>query len=203
MFPGRYFAPRYFPVRYFASVGATVSTLVVRELPVVVKARILDQHTCPFYIVKLEFETSTSYLSETQQVTFESNVYQEGAIRVGSFSWEATGQQVGTIGLLNENNAATALVLNNTVQDVPISIYLVYSTGPSTTTDPILVVKGVMSGSSLGPEISIIGVLTSKAETEFAPQDFYTIEEGYNWLPPTGTVVTWAGEKYVLVGVNL
>ncbi len=176
---------------------------VQRTVPANVQTEIVKQQTQPFHIVKIEFDTATSYLSETQAVTFETNVYQEGAISVRSFSWGPDGTQVGSIALLNENDAATALVLNNIVQDVPISIYKVYSTGPSTNTDPVLIVKGVMSGSNIQPSQSVLGVITSTAETEFAPRDFYTIEEGFNWLPPTGTVVQWNGEKYVLVGIEL
>jgi len=173
---------------------------VKRVVDSAVLTEITSQHTVPFYIVKIEFATATSFLSETQEVTFETNVYTEGAIKVGSFRWSPDGVQAGSIKLLNENDAATALVLNNLIQDTPVSIYKVYSTGPSTNTPPLLVVTGVLSGSRITPEESTIGVLTSTADTEHAPRDFFTIEEGFNHLPPTGTVVTWAGEKYVLQG---
>ena len=177
-------------------------TTVKRSIPTNVETVLDDQQTQPFHIVKMEFASATSYLSESQQVTFEGNIYSEGAIAVRSFTWGPDGTQAGAIALLNENDAATALVLNNTVQDVPVSIYKVYSTGPSTNTDPVLMVKGVMSGSNIQPSQSIIGVITSSAETEFAPREFYTIAEGFNWLPPTGTVVQWGGEKYVLSGIE-
>lgn len=176
---------------------------VQRTIPANVQTEMVKQQTRPFFIVKIEFESATSYLSEAQAVTFESNAYLEGAIKVRSFTWTPNGTQEGSIALLNENDAATALVLNNVIQDVPISIYKVYSTGPSTNTDPVLLIKGVMNGSDIRPAYSVLGVLTSTAETEFAPRSFYTIEEGFNWLPPVGTVVQWNGEKYVLEGIEL
>ena len=173
---------------------------IKRTIPADVETEVVKQHTVPFFIVKMEFVAATSYMSEAQTVTFETNVYLEGAIKVGTFSWSPDGVQKGSVELLNENNAATALVLNNTVQDVPVTIYQVYSLTPTTNTTPVLYSKGVLSGSNIRPEKSVLGVLTSKAETDFAPRDFFTIEEGFNWLPPTGTVVTWADEKYVLEG---
>jgi len=164
---------------------------VQRTIDSSTQTEIAKQHTVPFFIVKMEFEGATSYLSEAQQVTFETFDYLEGAIKVGTFKWSPNGVQTGSIELLNEHNAAAALVLNNDVQDVPVTIYQVYSTGPTTNSTPEVYSKGVLSGSNIGPSKSVLDVLTSAAETEFAPRDFFTIEEGFNWLVPTGTVVTW------------
>jgi hypothetical protein len=177
-------------------------TIVQRTIPSNLEAVLGDQHTEPFNIVKIEFEAATQYLSESREVTFETNEYLEGAITVGKFRWGPDGTQSGTISLLNENNAASALILSNTIQDIPITIYEVYATGPSSNSDPTIVVTGVMSGSSLNPKEAVVQVLTSKGDTEFVPSAFYTIEEGYNWLPPVGTVVQWNGEKYVLQGIE-
>lgn len=175
---------------------------VKRTLPANVLAVIDDQHTEPFHIVKIEFANATKYLSETQEVVFEGNTYVEGAIQVGSFRWGPDGTQSGAIRLLNENNAASALVLNDKVDDVVVTIYKVYSTGPATNTDPVVYVVGVLDGSALSPKEAVLKVVTSKADTEFVPNEFYTIEEGFNHLPPSGTVVQWANEKYVLQGLE-
>lgn len=171
---------------------------VQRTVPANTQAVLTDQHTRPFFIVKIEFPGTTGYYSESQEVTFETNTYIEGAIRVGSFQWTGEGTQEGQIAFLNENDAATALVLNNQIQDTPISIYKTYSTSPTTNTDPVFMAKGVLSGSTISPKETIVGVLTSKAQTEFVPREFFTVEEGFNWLPAVGTVVTWNNEKYVL-----
>jgi len=204
MFPARYFPVRYFAARYFTSGGSTGldSVVVSRELPADVLAVVGQQNTQPFHIVKIEFSSGIQYLSEAQSVTFENNTYREGAVKVGSFVWGPDGRQFGNIGLLNENDVAAALMLSNVIQDIPISIYLVYSTGTSTNTTPVFLISGVLSGSNIGASVSSVGVLTSKAGTEFAPRDFYTVEEGFNHLPPTGTVVQWAGEKFVLQGLR-
>jgi hypothetical protein len=79
---------------------------------------------------------------------------------------------------------------------------LVYATGPASNTDPVLYSRGVLSGAVLSPVAATLQVVTSKARTEFVPNQFYTIEEGFNHLPPQGIVVQWAGEKYVLEGLD-
>lgn len=176
-------------------------TTVKRTLPGDVETEIAEQQTVPFYLVKIEFASGTGYYSESYEVTFETNVYIEGGVRIGSFSWTPDGGQRGTIALQNENDAATALVLNNVVQDVPVTIYQTYKTSGGNTT-PVIYSRGVLNGSQITPKESVLGVLTSAAATEFAPRDFFTQEEGYNWLPADGTVVQWNNEKYVLVAEN-
>ena len=175
---------------------------VQRAIPGNLAAVLRDTQTQPFNIVKIEFAGGTQYLSETLAVNFEGNDYLEGAIEVRPFRWGPDGTQSGSIALLNENNVASALVLGNVIQDVPITIYEVYKTGPSSNSDPTIVVTGVLSGSSIAPKEALVGVLTSKGGTEYVPSAFYTIEEGYNWLPPVGTIVQWNGEKYVLQGIE-
>lgn len=175
-------------------------TTVRRNLPGDLGTVIAEQQTTPFFIVKIEFPTGTGYYSESWEVDFEGNTYIEGAIRLEKFNWTGDSVQSGRIALLNENDAATALVLNNTIQETPITIYQVYRRAVGTYTTPLIYARGVLSGANISPKESVIGVLTSRAETQFVPTAYFTSEEGYSALPPSGTVVQWNGEKYVLEG---
>ena len=171
-----------------------------RTLPGNVSTEIDNQHTKPFYIVKMEFAGGTQYRSEAQQVSYGGQTYLAGNVKVGQFSHNSDAGQSGSISLLNENDYAADLGLDETVQDVPIEIYLVYSTGPSTNTDPVLYVRGYLSGATITPAETTFAVMTSRATTEFVPSKFHTIEEGFNWLPPSGLIVQWNGEKYMIEG---
>lgn len=174
-------------------------TLIERSLPSDVTDEIDNQHTLPFYIVKIEFASGDGFFSESYEVDFGGDTYIEGGIKINSFRWTAEGGQSGSVALQNENDAATALVLNNVIQDTPITIYQVYKT-PGGNTTPVIYSIGVVSGSLITPKESVLGVLTSAALTEHAPRDHYTQEDGFNWLPAVGTVVQWNNEKYVLTG---
>lgn len=177
-------------------------TTIQRDLPSDVQDEIVETHTKPFFIVKIEFAGGTQYLSEAQEVTHEGDDYLTGGVKVNQFRWTPEGGQSGSISLLNENNAAAALILNNAIDDVMVTIYKCYALTSTTNTTPVISSMGVLNGSRLTPMDAMLPVVTSKASTEYVPNKFYTVAEGYNWLPPEGTVVQWAGEKYVLQGID-
>ena len=101
---------------------------ISRVLPADAQTEIAIDFTRPVYLVEMLFPSGTLYLSTGPQITYNSNIYQEGQVSVGSFSWNSDGTQTGEITLSNENNAASALILGNTVNDVVINIYKTYLT---------------------------------------------------------------------------
>lgn len=154
--------------------------------------------TRPVYLVKMLFPGTPTYLSTGPQITYDSNVYQEGQVSVGSFRWNPDGSQQGNIVLSNENNAASALILNGTVNDIEIEIFKTYLIAGGGNSDPYLYVKGVMDGSDVGPDRAAVGILSTSAQTGFVPNRYYTIAEGFNWLPIEGEKITWGDEVFIL-----
>ena len=171
---------------------------VKRNLPANAVTQTEIDFTRPVYLVKMEFPAGTQYLSTGPQITFDSNVYQEGQVQVGSFRWNADGSQQGDIILFNENNAASALILNGTVNDVSIEIYKTYLIAGGGNSDPYLYVKGSMDGSNVEPDRAVVGVLSTSAQTGFLPNRYFTAAEGFNWLPVSGEKITWGDEVFVL-----
>lgn len=175
-----------------------MSNQVVRNLPAEVQTEIAIDFTRPVFLVKLEFVSGTQYLSSGPQITLDGNVYSQGQVSVGTFEWNSDGAQRGTIILSNENNAAAALILGNNVNDVTIEIFQTYLIAGGGNTDPQLYVRGSMDGSNIGASRSTIKVLSTNAQTGFAPSRYFTADEGFNWLPIDGEVITWNGEVFQL-----
>lgn len=171
---------------------------VKRNLPANAITETEIDFTRPVYLVKMLFPAGTQYLSTGPQITFDSEVYQEGQVSVGSFRWNPDGSQQGTIVLSNEANAASALILNGTVNDVEIEIYKTYLIAAGGNSDPYLYVKGVMDGSNVEPDRAVVGVLSTTAQTGFLPNRYYTVNEGFNWLPIEGEKITWGEEVFIL-----
>lgn len=99
---------------------------VVRNLATDTQAEIIKQHTRPVNLVVLHFVTGAAYLSETRSIDWGGHTYLESAVRVGAFTWTSDGEQTGTLMLINENSSASAIVLNNAIQGVAVSIYQTY-----------------------------------------------------------------------------
>lgn len=171
---------------------------ITRDLPAGVLTEIAIDFTRPVYLVKMFFPTATVFMSSGPQITFSSDIYIEGQVSVGSFTWNADGSQQGDILLSNENNAASALILNGTPNDVPIEIFQTYLIAGGGNTTPKFYVAGVMNGSSIGESSSIINVLSTTAQFGFVPGRYHTVMEGFNWLPIDGEVITWGDEVFVL-----
>lgn len=171
---------------------------IKRFLPANAVTETAIDFTRPVYLVKMLFPGDPTYLSTGPQITFDSNVYQEGQVKVNSFRWNPDGSQQGNIELSNENNAASALILNGTVNDIEIEIYKTYLIAAGGNSDPYLYVKGVMDGSNVEPDRAVVGVLSTTAQTGFLPNRYYTISEGFNWLPIEGEKITWGEEVFIL-----
>jgi len=171
---------------------------VIRRLDSTTLTEIDTNHTKPVYLVKMMFTEGEYYVSSGKAITFEGNVYVSGQVNVGTFRWSNPGQQEGDIELFNENNSASALVLNNKVSDVPIEIYKTYVKSDDSNTTPVLLVKGVMDEPVITPYSAKINVLSSRSLTEFIPRRYYTVSEGFNFLPSDGQVINWNNERFVL-----
>ena len=154
--------------------------------------------TRPVHLVKMEFPSATSYMSTGPQITFDSNVYLEGQVNVGTFTWSSDGIQKGKINIHNENNVAAGLILNEGVNDISISIYLTYMIVGGSNSTPELLVSGVMDGGDLTAESLSISVVSTKSSAQYIPNRYYTEAENFRHLPVDGSVITWGGEKFTL-----
>ena len=171
---------------------------VTRGLPAPVLTEIAIDFTRPVYLVKMFFPVATVWVSSGIQITFDGDIYIEGQVSVGTFQWTSDGVQTGQITLSNEANAASALILGGTVNDIDIEIYKTYLIAAGGNTAPELYVRGVMDGASIEPSRSKIMVVSTTARQAFLPNRYHTVAEGFNWLPVDGEVITWGNEVFLL-----
>lgn len=171
---------------------------IKRDLPQAVVDETAIDFTRPVFLVKMLFPAQTRWVSSGPQITFDSDIYIEGQVSVGSFQWDADGSQRGSIILSNEANAASALVLSGTVNDIEVEIFKTYLIAGGGNTAPQFYVKGSLDGASVGAKESVIQVVTTTAGTAFIPNRYHTPSEGFNWLPVDGEVITWGGESFEL-----
>ena len=171
---------------------------IQRSLPAAVLTEIAIDFTRPVYLVKMLFPAATVYLSTGPQITFNSDLYIEGQVSVGTVEWTADGAQSGTLTLSNEGNAASALMLAGTVNDVIVEVYKTYLIAAGGNTDPQLYIKGSMDGAEIGASSSTVRIMSTTGQTAFVPNRYHTASEGFNWLPIDGETIVWGEEVFVL-----
>lgn len=171
---------------------------VRRGLPPAAVAEIAIDYTRPVFLVKMLIPGQTRYVSTNIQITFEGNNYIEGQVSVGNFQWTSDGVQTGQMTLSNEANAASALILGSTLNDIDVEIYKTYLINGGGNTHPVLYVKGVMDGASIEPSSSKVTIVSTTARQAFLPNRYHTAAEGFSWLPVDGEVITWGNEVFLL-----
>lgn len=172
--------------------------MVARDLTAGVLTELAIDFTRPVYLVKMLFPSATRYVSTGVQITFDSDIYIEGQVTVKTFQWTSDGVQTGSILLSNENDAASALVLGSTVNDIEIEIYKTYLINGGGNTTPVLYVRGVMDGADIGAASTKITVVSTTARAAFLPNRYHTAAEGFSWLPVEGEVIMWGTEVFYL-----
>ena len=170
-----------------------------------VAAEVAKTHTRPVNLVRIDFTTSTVFLSEEGELTHDFGLgegpvtFLDGAVTVGSFSWNTEGEQVGKLMLLNEKSSASDLALeSDTTAGSEVTIYQTYIKADGSHTIPEIMVTGVLDGCEIGADASTFTIYTSAASTEFIPALYYSSSFGFKNLPAPGTVISWNGERFVL-----
>ena len=171
---------------------------IIRNLPADSLTEIAIDFTRPVYLVKMLFPDRTVYLSTGPQITFNSDIYLEGQVSVETVEWSSDGSQSGTLVLLNEGNAASALMLAGTVNDVIVEVYQTYLKAGGGNTVPQLYIKGSMDGADIGASSSVVNIRSTTGQTAFVPNRYHTAAEGFNWLPIDGEIIIWGEEVFIL-----
>ncbi len=171
---------------------------ITRPLGAGILTEIAIDFTRPVYLVKMLFPAATTFMSSGPQITFDSDIYIEGQISVETVEWNADGGQSGVLRLSNENNAASALLLAGTVNDVIVEVYLTYLISGGGNTAPEMYIKGSMDGAEIEADSATVNILSTTSQTAFIPNRYHTAAEGFNWLPVDGEIITWGEEVFIL-----
>ena len=171
---------------------------VIRTLPVDAVAETEIDFTRPVFLVKMLFPSASRFVSTGPQITYDGDIYIAGQVSVKTFQWTSDGVQTGHIVLSNEANAASALILGSTVNDIAVEIYKTYLIAGGGNSTPVLYVSGVMDGATIGPSDSKITVVSTTARAAFLPNRYHTVAENFNWLPVDGEVISWGSEVFLM-----
>lgn len=171
---------------------------VVRPIASDLKAELTQQHVRPVHLVAINFDGTWFYVTDELEQSYSGNTYTAAGVRMGQFAWTQEGEQTGTLFLMNENNIASALVLNTGIADRAIKIWKRYRKADGSLTTPELVVTGVGDEVDIQPDEVAVKVVTSRSRSLFAPRKYYKAANGFRYLPVPGTVITLKNERFVL-----
>lgn len=164
-----------------------------------VQAEIAKIATFSFHIAKIEFASQTSFVSEGPEVNFGNSNYLSESISVDSIRYNSAGFESAMIALLDYNNSAAELFLNNKVLDVDCTLYVVYKDSSGAFTTPVLLAKGVLEPKGLTESKVSMRLQPKSAASNFYPTVYFNKDNGVTHLADSGTVVEWGDEKFELV----
>ncbi len=131
-------------------------------------------------------------------VTWDGYTWSESGARVEELR-ELPGAAVeGRISAPNADGALGTLLLSQGATDVPCRIWALYGDGPYALGDAVLLFGGVTDGAEHGLRVTL-DLITAARRRLTAPR-LRCAPPLCNHLPPSGTVVSWNGERYALEG---
>ena len=161
--------------------------------------------TEPGYLVRLELPAQTLRLSSRGDVTFRGELYVARGMRVVLDEEGETGAVGATITIADADKTYTAIVLSEGIADRPLSVWQFY--GNATTLgygDAVCRATGVGDESEINVNEASVTLTMAEAggATQFSPRRYITKQEGFSILPPSGTLIVWAGEQFKLEGAQ-
>jgi hypothetical protein len=157
--------------------------------------------TAPRYLVEILFSSPWRITSSGNVITWNGNTWQPWDVAISGLDLD--GQQVaqsGAIKVGDTDNTATALVNGQGVADRRINVWKFYGDANPAAGDPVQLFAGVgdsvdwaTDGSSLTIKLEQGGAMTL-----FSPRFYLTPANGFDDLPPPGTLISWNGEQIEL-----
>jgi hypothetical protein len=144
----------------------------------------LDAHiTQPVYLIALLTDTPF-YWTTGAEVEWNSETWIPAAAKVLQL-----GDRGATIGLRNDDNSGSSLVLNNTLRDKECRIYLHYNG------DAEELFRGYCSDSSVNLMLARVEVLPNRAQNALIPRRRVAAPTFTN-LPRPGEIIRWDNEYF-------
>lgn len=154
--------------------------------------------TQPAYLVAIDWSTP-AHLTTGVTLTWNGITWAAEDADLSGLDWGSDGLNDATLRLGNNDQRYSALVLAEGVADVPIVAYA-YDQAATSAGDPVKVFEGVGGAVSLDDDTVTITLRTAKARALTCPRTRISPANGFNHLPPRGTVIMWGSQRYVLEG---
>ena len=156
--------------------------------------------TAPGYFVEVAFATPLR-LSSRGTMSWAGNTWTTWDVRVRGLATESGGSTSGgSIVLANGDYTISALVLGEGVANRAVKMWKFYGDSALTTSDPVQIFSGVADDAEIDPTRATVTLqlVQANASALFSPRLYITPETGFSYVPASGTVIDWAGERYVL-----
>lgn len=161
-------------------------------------AEIQNVYVRPLYLIQIEYANGVLHLSDGAQFIWDGKTFIEGGATISPISTDGEGDQEFNLVLSNLDNSASALALNDLVEDVTVTVWKTYIKTDGNLATPKLHAIGVTDKHTINDSFVTINVVTSKASSEFAPNEYFGRETGFNHLPVPGTVLSIGNERYMV-----
>ena len=124
------------------------------------------------------------------------------------YTWAAAGARINQIGGANVNTQVSidlpnhsggygAIALSEGLQDIPVKVWMLYGTSPFVTADAVLLFDGQMNGGRITLDKVTVDCIAMRAAFMYAPR--LSLQPPLcNHLLPTGSVLTWNGDTFIL-----
>lgn len=172
----------------------------MRTLSTPTQTEIAKTYTDPGYLVEIAFSTVVR-LSSRADVSWNGSTWLASNVRVDGLSSDGQGAQTGVLTLGNADNVFGALVLNEGVAGRAIKVWKFYD-GATAAADPVQVFSGWGDEAEIGLTEVRISLVSESLESLSSPRNFINKANGFNHLPPAGTIINWGGQAYRLEGVR-
>ena len=157
--------------------------------------------TSPGYLVSIDFDDPL-YLSTRGDILWNSQTWHSYNIRLSGLNVSSTSAAMtGTMTIADPDFSFTTLTLESGIADRAINIYTFYGDAPGDD-DPVLIFEGVGDSASFSPSTAQISItlILSSSQKMMCPRRYISKALGFNFLPPTGSIITWNNEQFVLQG---
>jgi hypothetical protein len=152
--------------------------------------------TQPAYLIQINWST-VSRLTTGATLTWGGYSWLSESVALSGLQWGKDGLQGATLRLGNNDQRYSALTLNNATAGVSAVVYA-YDQAATAAGDPVKVFDGYCGKVDLDDDSVTIALRTDGALT--CPRTRVSPANGFNHLPPRGTVIMWGAQRYVLEG---
>ena len=154
--------------------------------------------TRPAYLIQINWST-VSRLTTGATLDWNGYTWSSEDVDLSGLQWGNEGLKGATLRLGNNDQRYSALVLNEGVADVAVAVYA-YDQAATATGDPVKVFSGVGGKVDLDDDRVTIALRATKSRALTCPRTRISPANGFNHLPPRGTVIMWGAQRYVLEG---
>lgn len=155
--------------------------------------------TQPGYLIEILFATPFR-VSSRGSISWGGNSWGAFDVRVQGLGIDgSTSSQTGSLTFGNDDHLMSALVLNEGVAGRPITVWMFSGEEPEDA-DPVVLFSGIgddVAGNPTQGQLTI-NLAQQAAQTLFCPRRRITADQGFNFLPPAGTLIVWNMETFEL-----